>query len=127
MKRQTVVYVACPMTQGGFVANYQKCIDIAEDLKRKGYSPIVPVLTWFWGMRYNDSHEGWLKYDFGLIAVSDCLLRIPGNSKGADLEVDYAQEIGKDTYESLGELYHDEEPTRDILVYKVREGGLGQE
>jgi hypothetical protein len=38
------------------------------------------------------------------LAVCDCVLRLPGESKGADAEVKFAQEIGKPVYYSIAEL-----------------------
>ncbi len=103
--RRTVVYIACPMTQGFWTHNVRKCLQYAEELRAKGYSPYVPVLTWFWDMVHPHSHESWLEYDFGLVAVSDAVLRIPGESEGADLELDYAVRNNVPIFTSINDLY----------------------
>lgn len=110
--RRTVVYIACPMTKGGFTNNVRNCLRIAQELKVKGYSPIAPVLTWFWDMLYPEKLQDWLQYDFGLIAVSDCVLRLQGESDGADAELDYAVRNDVPIYLTMCELYADLGPER---------------
>ena len=88
--RRTVVYIMCPMRKGDWDENVRKSIDAAERLRRKGYSIILPSLSWLWSVRYQVKFDDWMEMDYGLIAVSDCVLRVPGESEGGDLELDYA-------------------------------------
>ncbi len=91
MSRPTVVYIASPMTHGYWVTNFNRASDCAERLMVKGYSFFNPVPSYFHEIRHKHrSCEDWLRMDFGLILVSDCLLRIPGKSEGADREMDFA-------------------------------------
>ena len=111
--RRTVVYLACPMTKGGFTNNTRNCLRIAQELKVKGYSPIAPVLTWFWDLVYPESLDDWLQYDFGLIAVSDCVLRLKGESQGADAELVYAVRNDVPIFLTRYDLYREMGPERD--------------
>ena len=92
MKRKTVVYLACPMRIGLWSENIRNCLECAERLRVKGYIPYPPVISLFWEIYYPRSVEDCLEYDFGLINVSDAVLRLPGASEGADMELDYAVE-----------------------------------
>jgi len=103
--RRTVIYLACPMTQGHWTTNTRKCLQYAEELMIKGYSPIAPALTWFWDLIYPHSHEAWIEYSFGLVAIADAVLRVPGVSEGADLELDYAVRHDVLIFTSIDDLY----------------------
>lgn len=53
------------------------------------------------------SHQDWLDMDFAWVAVSDAVLRLPGESKGADMEVAFAAERGVPVFYSIeGLLAH---------------------
>ncbi|MCK5017483.1 MAG: DUF4406 domain-containing protein [Candidatus Peribacteraceae bacterium] len=103
--RRTVIYLACPMTKGNWTTNVRQCLQFAEELFTKGYTPIAPVLTWFWDIVHYHSHEDWLEYAFGLVAVSDAVLRVPGVSEGADMELDYAVRHDIPIYTDINDLY----------------------
>ena len=113
--RRTVVYLASPMTQGFWTDNVRNCIQVADELIIKGYSPIVPVLTWMWDSISPKSHEDWLQYDFGLVGVSDCLLRLKGVSVGADMEMDYAVRNDIIVFTSRYDLYKDMSSEQELL------------
>lgn len=55
-------------------------------------------------------HETWLEQDFPWVAASDIVLRLPGESTGADLEVELANElgipvVGPEYFDCLTDLY----------------------
>ena len=114
LMRRTVVYLACPMSIGSHTQNVINCIKVADELIIKGYSPIVPVLTSMWDIVSPKTHEEWLQYDFGLVGVSDCLLRIPGVSVGADMEMDYAVRNVIPVFTSRYDLYTDMPSAQEI-------------
>ena len=104
--RPTVVYIASPMTHGYWVENFNRASDCAERLMQKGYSFFNPVPSYFHEIRHKHrSGEEWLQMDFGLIAVCDCLLRLPGKSEGADVEMDFAVRHDKPVFTSELELF----------------------
>ena len=111
--RKAVIYLACPMTIGGFSYNTRACLEVANRLMAKGYCPIPPVLTYLWNLYSPKTHEDWLQHDFALIAVCDGVLRLKGESVGADREIEYAKGIGVDTFEHEYDLFRDLSPERE--------------
>lgn len=104
MKRKVWVYVSGPYTLGDPVINVRRALMIAEQLKEFGYIPICPHLFHFWHHIYPHSWEWWLDYDLHLVDGCDCVLRIPGESKGADTEVNHAISYKVPVYFSIDEL-----------------------
>lgn len=88
------IYVSGPYTQGDALQNVHKAIDAAEQLIGLGYTPFVPHLSHFWHMIHPHPWEFWIEQDLAWIARCDGLLRLPGPSKGADIEVARAIELG---------------------------------
>ena len=84
------VYVAGPYTLGDNTLNLRKMILVADDLFELGFAPYVPLLNHFWHLVAPKSEEVWLKLDFEFITACDILLRMPGESAGADAEVAHA-------------------------------------
>lgn len=94
--RRTKVYVAGPITTSGNVFdNVHRGILAGDRLLRAGYAPYVPHLNCAWetvtGAR---DYELWLRLDMDFLDVCDVLLRLPGDSRGADREVARAIERG---------------------------------
>lgn len=88
-----VVYVAGPISRGNMDENIRKAIHMADLLANSGFSPIIPQLSFFWQLLRPREYESWMEMDFALIKKCDALLRIPGESKGADREVQYAMSL----------------------------------
>jgi hypothetical protein len=92
MKKQ-LVYVAGPYT-----SNPNKCtnlaIDVGDWLAIDGYIPVIPHLTHFWHKRIPHDWEFWMEMDSAVLEKCDMLVRIPGESKGADMEVEQAKLLG---------------------------------
>ncbi|RLC39266.1 hypothetical protein DRH27_00010 [Candidatus Falkowbacteria bacterium] len=88
------VYVASPYTIGNQAENVRAQIDAGDKLMTAGFCPILPLLTHFQHLIYPRPYEDWMKHDFHLITLCDYLLRLPGESLGADREVKYAYEKG---------------------------------
>lgn len=59
-----------------------------------GFTPIVPHLSTLWQTVQPHSWEWWLAYDLRILRGCSLLVRIPGESKGADVEVRAAIDIG---------------------------------
>ena len=100
----TSVYIAGAYSQGDPVRNIRLVLAIAEDLIEEGFFVVVPHLFHLWHFVYPHSYDFWLDYGKKLLSLCDCVLRISGESKGADGEVEYAREIGKAVFYNLDEL-----------------------
>lgn len=96
------VYIAAPM--GGKEENTKYAISVANQLLDMGYTPFCPHLTHYWDLLYPRLKREWLSYDLEWLRDCDCVLRLPGESKGADIEEECALSIGKPVYYSIGEL-----------------------
>jgi len=88
------VYIAGPYTQGDPVVNVRRAVHVADALLDAGLLPFVPHLSHLWHLIHPRPYEDWLAYDLGWLAACDVLLRLPGESKGADVEVQKARRLG---------------------------------
>jgi hypothetical protein len=98
------VFISSPYTLGDTAVNVKRQLDTADQLISLGYAPFCPLLSHFQHMAHPRPYEYWTRLDMEWLAVCDCVLRLPGESKGADAEVKFAQEIGKPVYYSIAEL-----------------------
>jgi hypothetical protein len=98
------VYIASPYTLGDIAINVKTQIDVADILISKGFAPFVPLYSHFQHMVHPRPYNDWVKLDLEWINVCNCLLRLPGESKGADNEVKYAIEKDIPIFYSIDEL-----------------------
>jgi hypothetical protein len=90
-----LVYIAGPYTHPDPVANTRAALEVGTQLLDSGHvAPIVPHLSLFWDLQHPHDYRTWLDLDLDVIARCDALLRIPGMSAGAGLEVDHAHGCG---------------------------------
>lgn len=98
---RTKAYISGPISNGDkctpeeVVDNVELAMDAAMLLMRAGLSPICPQLSHFWNIHMINKGQEFLSDDFLLLDLSilthcDILLRLPGDSRGADVEVEYA-------------------------------------
>ena len=100
------VYVAGPYSLGNRVRNARNAVLVAEEVCRMGHVPYVPHLTLLWDLVADEEHtwDWWLTYDEQWLALCGAVLRIPGESAGADREVAFAAKHGIPVFHSLDEL-----------------------
>jgi hypothetical protein len=101
------VYVAGPFTPGPTTTtagNVAEAIRVADELLGLGYAPYIPHLDFLWNLVRPRAYEERLALDFVWIIVCDALLRFPGESPGADREVEVARRLGIPVYFSIEEL-----------------------
>lgn len=98
------IYIASPYTKGDVAVNVKAQIDAFAELMDKGFAPFAPLYSHFQHMAHPRSYEKWLEQDFEWIPSCDCLLRLPGESSGADKEVELAKSLGKPVFYSIDEL-----------------------
>lgn len=99
-----VVYIASPYTLGNVAVNVKMQIDIADNLVELGYCPIAPLLNHFQHLVHPRPYEDWVKIDNELVLRSDVILRLNGESKGADAEVELAKKHNIPVVYSIQEL-----------------------
>lgn len=103
-RRGAYVYIAGPLTSD-HIAGARQAILAAGRLLRAGYVPVVPHLSILWQLLEPVGYEDWLSYDFALLARCDVLLRLPGESPGADREIEEARRLGLHVIEREADLY----------------------
>jgi hypothetical protein len=87
------VYIAGPYSKGNVEENVNRTIDAAEELAKAGHTPFVPHLYHYWHQRYQHEYLFWT--DLGIKWLSNCqaLVRLPGESPGADAEIKRANAL----------------------------------
>lgn len=109
------IYIAGPITLGTseeFATNLTLAFQVAAKVFSEGHTPIIPHLTCFLGMQavaagdqvrieaqkdaMGCGAEPYMAVCYSLIDTCDELIRLPGKSVGADLEVAYAKKLGID-------------------------------
>lgn len=91
---RTKVYVAGPMRLGNRYDNIHLGIVTGRELVRRGYAPLIPHLTHFVDPDDSLGWEPWLEVDEAWLQHADVLLRLPGESAGADREVEFCLDYG---------------------------------
>ena len=92
--RKKRVYVAGPYTQGDPILNIRKAIQVGEEILNLGHTPFVPHTNYAWNMLYPHDSQVWYDWDIEWLKVCDVLVRIPGDSVGADKEEEIARDLG---------------------------------
>ena len=83
-----LLYVAGPYTHPDPVANTHRALRCASAISREsGWVPIVPHLSLLWHMVDPQPIDYWYAYDFEVLEHCDALVRLPGPSSGADVEL----------------------------------------
>jgi len=99
-----LVYVAGPIGDDPMHGARTACL-AGADLLEAGLTPVVPQLSVFWDFLAPRPYEEWIAYDLCVLARCDALLRLKGESPGADQEVAFAEARGIPVFHSKGVLY----------------------
>jgi hypothetical protein len=89
----SIIYIASPYTLGEVGANVSVQVEAAHRILDMGHCPIAPVLSHYLHIHRQRPYEEWLQMCLTLVTRVDLLLRLPGESKGADREVEFANKI----------------------------------
>lgn len=98
------IYLAAPYERPDPITNLRPVLTAAEILIRAGHIPFVPHLTMLWDLVYPHGTDFWYEYDLSWLEVCDAVLRLPGESEGADMEVARARELGLPVYDSMEQI-----------------------
>lgn len=103
-KEMKTVYIASPYTKGDVAVNVCKSLETADKLLELGFIPYAPLLTHFWHLISPKPVYVWYALDNEWVKRCDCVLRLPGESTGADAEVELAKSLGIPVYFDIKEL-----------------------
>jgi len=95
---QMRVYIAGPYTKGDVAQNVRRAVLAADRLAQAGLVPYIPHLTHLWHLISPHPYEFWLEQTANWVQSCDILLRLPGESDGADQEVELAWKLGIPVY-----------------------------
>lgn len=106
------VYIAGPYSKGDVAENVRAALDAADEVVARGHIPYVPHLTHFWHILRPRPYRWWMAYDNVWLLCCDALLRLPGDSTGADEEVLVAKEHDIPIFWSVDDLPLEASPLR---------------
>jgi hypothetical protein len=99
------IYISGPLTSSGNVLdNLDRAMAAARALIDAGFAPFTPHLTYHVDPGEEIAHDTWMDIELPWVAVADGVLRLPGESVGADIEVREAERLGIPVFMSIGEL-----------------------
>jgi hypothetical protein len=91
--KRPLVYVAGPYSKPDPCENTNRAI-LAANRLLDCCAPLIPHLSHFWHTVTPKPYEEWLALDLEYLRRCDVVLRLPGESSGADGEVAFALEHG---------------------------------
>jgi hypothetical protein len=74
--------------------NVRRAMDAGDAVEAAGYVAHVPHLSHFRHLHNARPYEHWMRLDLAWLARCDVLVRLPGESPGADREVVEANRLG---------------------------------
>lgn len=98
------VYVAGPYTKGDVARNVRNAYEVANRLADRGFAPFVPHATHLWHLLFPRPYEFWLDLDAQFLPYCEAVFRLPGESNGADKEVELARKLGIPVFTDIDEL-----------------------
>lgn len=121
------VYIAGPISKGDLATNVNQGTAAFIALAKAGFAPWCPHWSVYakqcgQGQFHEDedesachavgtregnhemSHADWMGIDLPWVGVADAVLRLPGESTGADMEVAHARKVGVPVFDSIDAL-----------------------
>lgn len=100
-----IVFISSPYSG---CANKLDCvqvqIDVSAMLMMLGFQPIAPLLSHYIGTQHSFDYGRWMEWCLTILERCDCVLRLPGKSKGGDEEVAFAKRNDIPVFYSIDEL-----------------------
>lgn len=93
-----LVYIAGPYTKPDPVTNTRKACLVADEVAAMGAGVIVPHLSLLWHAISPAPIETWYARDLDVLRRCQIVVQIPGESTGADAEIEEACRLGIPIY-----------------------------
>ena len=87
------IYISAPYSDNP-EENVKRVLKVADKLLEFGYIPVIPHLYHYWNKISPKPYETWIRLGKVLLQDCDLVLRLSGDSKGADGEVKLAHDLG---------------------------------
>lgn len=101
-----LVYVAGPFTSPSPSRNTNRMLQLGVKLIDENViTPFIPHLSFLWDVVTPQDYDWWLDYDLDVIRRCDGLLRVDGESPGADRDVAFAASVRKPVFMSIEHCY----------------------
>ena len=84
-----IIFISGPYSSDPLI-NTCKAIQAGEEVVKLGHTPYIPHLNLIWDMFNPHPKNFWCKLDLGILYKCDGILRLPGESPGADQEIFHA-------------------------------------
>ena len=98
------IFISGPYTMGDVAVNVRRAIDAAHAVREKGHAVFLPHLTHFWHLVHPRPWQDWMDLDREWLSLCHAILRLNGESVGADREVSEAMRMGLRLYRSVEEV-----------------------
>lgn len=100
------VYIAGPLTKGNRIENIRNAFLVASTVMSFGHTPFVPHHYDFMELIAGTcgTYEDFMRVDFEWLELCDVIIRIPGESLGADREVIRMLNLGRKVYMGIEEF-----------------------
>jgi hypothetical protein len=98
------VYIAGPISKGGTLLNVHRACGVWAYLQKCGIVATCPHWSALQDMICPLPWDEWIAYDMHLIPLHKCVLRLPGESAGADRETAEAARLGIPVFHSVVEV-----------------------
>lgn len=109
------IYIAGPYSNAP-EANVSRAMAAWHALADVGFVPYCPHLTHFLHLHQRRDYQEWLAHDLQWLALCNAVLRLPGDSSGADIETLYAIERAIPVFRTIEVL---------VQAFGRRNGTLG--
>lgn len=119
-----MVYIAGPYTARAGKSEDDHVADalvVATAVRDAGHVPYVPHLSHYWHARHPRPYEDWMAIDLAIVGRCDALLRMQGDSPGADREVAHAKALGLPVVYDVSEIAGLGAQRADALARRDRE------
>lgn len=109
------IFISGPYSLGDVAVNVKNAMDVANKLISYGFAPFCPHLTHFLHLNRPQTYNTWLEIDLAFLEICEGVLRIPGESSGADKEVIRAKELGIPVFLDVESLINYFNLNQDLL------------
>ncbi len=93
LKPPVRVFISSPYTLGDTCANVRRQHDAFRALIDLGHAPFAPLLSHYQQLIHPIGWESWMSWCLQWVEQCQLVLRLPGESRGADIECVRAREL----------------------------------